>query len=171
MKSKLLLILFIVAASSATAQFNELVLRKNGISKKRYREGSEIVLQTKLGMKYSGVIFLIQNDSIYFSGGGIHTRDIAVLYKKRRGRYRVLPFDTNTFLLSNAGIPLFTAGLVISGEPFRQSLLSGVGLVYGPIILHNLQQLIFKGNKRYRIGNKYDLQVMDFYMSEIVPKK
>lgn len=171
MKSKLLLILFIVAASSATAQFNELVLRKKGISKKRYREGSPIALQTTLGMKYSGVIYLIQKDSIYFAGGGIHMRDIAVVYKKQKSRYRVLPFDTKTFLLTNAGIPLFTAGLVISGEPFQQSLLSGIGLVYIPIALHNLQQLIFKGNKRYRIGNKYDLQVMDFYPSEILPKK
>lgn len=170
MKSKLLLFLFILAAFSATAQFNELVLRKNGISMKRYKEGSVIALQTKLGMKYSGVIYLIQNDSVYFSGGGIHMRDIAVVYKKQKGRYHVLPFDTKTFLLTNAGIPLFTAGLVISGEPFQQSLLSGIGLVYIPIVLYNLQQLIFKGNKKYRIGSKYDLQVMDFYPSEMLPK-
>jgi hypothetical protein len=170
MKSKLLLFLFIVAAFTATAQFNELVLRKNGISMKRYREGSVITLQTILGMKYSGVIYLIQKDSVYFSGGGIHMRDIAAVYKKQKGRYRVLPFDTKTFLLTNAGIPLFTAGLVISGEPFQQSLLSGIGLVYIPIVLYNMQQLIFKGNKKYRIGSKYDLQVMDFYPSEMLPK-
>ncbi len=138
---------------------------------KRYREGSVISLQTKLGMKYSGVIYLIQKDSVYFSGGGIHMRDIAVVYKKQKKRYRVLPVDTKTFLLTNAGIPLFTAGLVISGEPFQQSLLSGIGLVYIPIVLYNLQQLIFKGNKKYRIGSKYDLQVMDFYPSEKVPEK
>ena len=137
---------------------------------KRYREGSVISLQTKLGMKYSGVIYLIQKDSVYFSGGGIHMRDIAVVYKKQKKRYQVLPVDTKTFLLTNAGIPLFTAGLVISGEPFQQSLLSGIGLVYIPIVLYNLQQLIFKGNKKYRIGSKYDLQVMDFYPSEMLPK-
>lgn len=171
MKSKLLFFLFLIAASAATAQFNELVLRKNGISKKRYKEGSVIALQTKLGMKYSGVIYLIQNDSIYFSGGGIHMRDIAVVYKKQKGRYHMLPFDTKTFLLTNAGIPLFTAGLVISGEPFQKSLLSGIGLVYIPIALYNVQQLIFKGNKRFRIGNKYDLQILDFYPSEKLPEK
>jgi hypothetical protein len=33
-----------------------------------------------------------------------------------------------------------------------------------------MQQLIFKGNKKYRIGSKYDLQVMDFYPSEMLPK-
>ena len=171
MKSKLLLLLFTVAAFTATAQFNELVLRKNGISKKRYKEGSLIVLQSKLGLQYSGVIYLIQNDSIYFSDGGIHMNDIAVVYKTKKGKHRFLPFDAKTFLLANAGVPLFTAGLVISGEPFQKSLLSGLGIVYVPVILYNLQQVIFRGNKRYRIGNKYDLQILDFYPSEKLPEK
>ncbi|RXK60540.1 hypothetical protein ESA94_08710 [Lacibacter luteus] len=171
MKSKLLLFFLFFTATAATAQFNELVLRKNGIALKRFREGSVITLQTKLGMRYTGVIYLIQKDSIYFSGGGIHMRDVAVVYKKQKGRHRVLPVDGKTFLITNAGIPLFTAGLVISGEPFRQSLLGAIGLVYIPVALYNLQQLIFKANKRYRIGSKYDLQMLDFYPPEKVPEK
>lgn len=171
MKSKILLFLLLLSTVAASAQFNELVLRKNGVSHKRYKEGSLITLQTKLGMRYTGVIYLIQKDSIYFSEGGIHVRDVAVVYKKQKGRHRIIPVDGKTFLLTNAGIPLFTAGLVISGEPFTRSLLSGVGLVYIPVVLYNLQQLIFKANKRYRIGSKYDLQMLDFYPPEKVPEK
>ena len=171
MKVKILFLLCFFAACSATAQFNELVLRKNGISKKRYREGSLIVLQSKLGLQYSGVIYLIQNDSIYFSDGGLHTNDIAIVYKKKKGQHHFLPFDGKTFLLANAGVPLFTAGLVISGEPFQRSLLSGLGIVYIPVILYNLQQVVFRGNKRYRIGSKYDLQVLDYYPLEKLPEK
>lgn len=170
MKSKLLLTILCFAAGTATAQFNELVLRKNGVPVKRFREGSVITLQTKLGMRYTGVIYLIQKDSVYFAEGGIHVRDVAVVYKKQKGRHRIIPVDGKTFLITNAGIPLFTAGLVISGEPFTQSLLSGVGLVYIPVVLYNLQQLIFKANKRYRIGSKYDLQMLDFYPPEMIPK-
>ena len=171
MKTRLLFLLYLFAACTATAQFNELVLRKQGISKKRYKEGSLIVLQSKLGLQYSGVIYLIQNDSIYFSDGGIHMKDIAVVYKKKKGKHRILPFDGQTFLLANAGVPLFTAGLVISGEPFQKSLLSGLGIVYIPVILYNLQQVVFGGNKRYRIGSKYDLQVLDYYPLEKLPEK
>lgn len=171
MKTKLLFLICLIASCTATAQFNELVLRKHGISKKRYKEGSVIVLQSKLGLKYSGVIYLLQNDSIYFADGGIHLNDIAVIYKKKKTKHQFLPFDANTFLLANAGIPLFTAGLVISGEPFQKSLLSGLGIVYIPVILYNLQQVVFKGGKRYRIGSKYDLQVMDYYPLEKLPEK
>lgn len=166
-----ILILLLFFTSVAHAQYNELVLRKNGIAKKRYAEGSTISLQTKLGLTYTGTIYLIQNDSIYFLGSGIHKRDIAVVFKKQKQKHRFIPFNKQAFLYSNLGIPLFTAGLVISGEPFVNSLISGVGLVYIPVLLYNAQQLIFKRNKKYRIGNKYDLQVLDLYPSEKLPEK
>lgn len=170
MKPTILLLLLIFSVA-ANAQYNELVLRKNGIAKKRYAEGSTITLQTKLGLRYTGTIYLIQNDSIYFQGGGIHKRDVAIVFKKQKNKHRFIPFNTQAFLYSNLGIPLFTAGLVISGEPFVNSLVSGVALVYVPVLLYNAQQLIFKGNKKYRIGNKYDLQVLDLYPSEKIPEK
>lgn len=166
-----ILSLLLLFASVANAQFNELVLRKNGIAKKRYAEGATITLQTKLGLRYTGIIYLIQNDSIYFSGGGIHKRDVAIVFKKQKKKHRIIPFNGQAFLYSNLGIPLFTAGLVISGEPFLNSAISGVALVYIPVLLYNVQQLIFNRNKKYRIGNKYDLQVLDFYPSEKIPEK
>jgi hypothetical protein len=154
---------------SAAAQFNQLILRKNGITQKRYSEGSVITIQTKLGMKYSGTIYLIQNDSIYFSGGGIHKNDIVAVYKKTGGRERIIPFSKEAFLYANAGIPLFTAGLVISGQPFVSSLIAGVTLVYAPILFYNIKRVITTGNKRYTIGKKYDLQVLDLYKAEKLP--
>jgi hypothetical protein len=51
-----ILSLLLLFASVANAQYNELVLRKNGIAKKRYAEGSTISLQTKLGLRYTGTI-------------------------------------------------------------------------------------------------------------------
>jgi hypothetical protein len=170
MKPTILALLLLFAATT-NAQFNELILRKNGIAKKRYAEGATITLQTKLGLKYTGIIYLIQNDSIYFLGDGIHKNDIAIVFKKQKKKHRFIPLNTEAFLYTNLGIPLFTAGLFISGEPFLNSLLSGVGLVYIPVLLYNAQQLVFNRNKKYRIGNKYDLQVLDFYPSEKLPGK
>jgi hypothetical protein len=166
-----ILVLLLFFTTVANAQFNELVLRKNGIAKKRYPEGATISLQTTLGLRYTGVIYLIQNDSIYFVDGGIHKRDVAIVFKKQKKKHRIIPFNAQAFLYSNLGIPLFTAGLVISGEPLLNSVISGVALVYIPVLLYNAQQLIFNGNKKYRIGNKYDLQVLDLYPSEKLPEK
>lgn len=171
MKPIFLFLLLSIAALPAAAQFNELVLRKNGIAKKRYAEGAVITIQTNLGLHYSGLIYLIQNDSIYFVDGGIHKKDIAIVFKRPKKKHKIIPIGPEAFLWSNLGIPLFTAGLVISGEPVLNSVLSGVGLVYIPVILYNAQQLIFKQNKRYRIGRKYDLQVLDLYPSEKLPEK
>jgi hypothetical protein len=166
-----ILLLLLFFTSVANAQFNELVLRKNGISKKRYAEGSTITLQTKLGLRYTGTIYLIQNDSIYFLGGGIHKRDVAIVFKKQKRKHQFIPFNKQAFLYSNLGIPLFTAGLAISGEPLGKAIVSGVALVYVPVVLYNAQQVIFKGNKKYRLGNKYDLQILDLYPSEKLPEK
>ncbi len=164
-------LLFILAASSSYAQFNQLILRKKGIAYKRYTEGSVIHIQTKLGLKYSGTIYLIQNDSIYFVDGGIHKNEIVAVFKKPLGKEGIIPFSKQVFLYTNAGIPLFVAGLVISGQPFVSSLIAGVTLVYAPIVLYNIKRLITNGTRRYSIGTKYDLQVLDLYKAEIVPKK
>ena len=93
-----ILSLLLLFASVANAQFNELVLRKNGIAKKRYAEGATITLQTKLGLRYTGIIYLIQNDSIYFLGDGIHKNDIAIVFKKQKNKHSIIPFNGQAFL-------------------------------------------------------------------------
>ena len=170
MKVFYVFILLLFSAFTSYAQFNQLILRKNGIAHKRYTEGSVIHIQTKLGLKYSGVIYLIQNDSIYFSEGGLHKNEIVAVFKKPLGKEGIIPFSKQAFLYTNAGIPLFVAGLVISGQPFVSSLIAGVTLVYAPILLYNIKRLITNGTRRYSIGAKYDLQVLDLYPAEIIPR-
>lgn len=169
MKSIFIFVTFIITSFSSSAQFNQLILRKNGVAHKRYTEGSVIHIQTKLGLTYSGTIYLIQNDSIYFADGGIHKNEIVAVFKKSLGKQSILPFDAKTFLLVNAGIPLFTAGLVMSGEPFATSLLAGITLVYAPVLFYNITRLIKNGSRRYPIGNKYDLQILDLHPAENIP--
>lgn len=161
-------VLFLVLTLSSFAQFNQLILRKNGKAFKRFREGSEISIETKLGLKYTGTIALLQNDSVYFSGSGIPVRDINAVLKKK-SRNPLIPMEPEAFLWANIGIPLFTAGLVLSGQPFWSSFSTGVGLVYLPILFYHAKNLIFGGGRYYRIGNKYDLQLLDLYRAEPVP--
>lgn len=169
MLSRLLLsVLLLLVALCSTAQFNQLILRKNGKAFKRFREGSEITVETRLGMKYTGTIALLQNDSIYFSGSGIPVRDIKAVLKKK-SRTPLIPMEPEAFLWANVGIPLFTAGLVLSGQPFWSSFSTGVGLVYLPILFYHVKNFLFGSGRYYRIGNKYDLQLLDLYRAEPVP--
>jgi hypothetical protein len=162
--------LLLIFSADCNAQFNQLLLRKHAKSHRIYREGSTITIETKLGMQFTGTIYLIQNDSLYFSGSAINTNEITAVLKKPTRQRRVIPFDNQTFLWANAGIPLFAGGLILSGEPTGRSLLSGVGLVYGPILLYNMQRIIANKGKRFPIGEKYDLRVLDLHRAESVPR-
>lgn len=170
---KLLFTFFILFISLyTTAQnYNQLLLRKNGIAIKRFTEGSTIHLKSKLGLEYTGTIYLIQNDSIYFAGNGIHIRDIGAVYKKVKSRTPIVPFGKEAFLYANLGIPLFVTGLLISGEPLATALSVGVGIVYAPLLLYNVKRLVFNVNRQYKLGNKFDLLVLDIHPAEKVPQK
>lgn len=171
MKAFYLTGLFLLSFLFSSAQYNQLVLRKNGLPVKRYAEGSVIHIQTKLGFNYNGTIYLIQNDSIYFSDAGIHKNDIAAVYKGSGRKEKIIPFNKEAFLYANAGIPLFTAGLVISGQKFASSLIAGVTIVYAPILFYNIRRVITNGTRRYTLGKKYDLLVLDLYKAEKLPNK
>lgn len=168
MKS-LLLFTLLLLTNIVAAQYNELVLKKNGWSKSRYREGSVITIQSKLGMNYTGSIYLIQKDSIYFNGSGIAISDIASVRKKPYRKKPFIPYSKELFLYANAGIPLFVAGLAISGQSLSSSIAAGFAIVYLPVLIYNAQRLFFGGSKVYIIGNKYELQVLDFFTPENIP--
>lgn len=166
-----LLFLFLLSATLCSAQYNQLILRKDGRAIKRYQEGSVITLQTKTGLKYTGTIYLIQNDSIYFQQEGIKVSDIAVVFKHAKRKARLIPMSNEEFLYANLGIPLFATILTLGGQPFGSSLAFGATLVYGPVLLYNLQRIIFNGKRMYVIGNTYTLLALDLYKAEKLPEK
>ena len=167
----ILLFLLLFLGAQLSAQHNQLVLRKNGRPIIRYQEGSTITIQTKLGLRYSGTIYLIQNDSIYFQDEGMRVQDIAVVYKSPKRKARLIPMSNEEFLYANLGIPLFATILTLGGQPFGSSLTFGASLVSGPILLYNLQRILLHGNRSYNIGSTYSLLVLDLYKAEKLPSK
>lgn len=165
------LFVFFLNSALASAQHNQLLLRKDGRTIMRYQEGSVITIQSKLGLKYTGTIYLIQNDSIYFQDEGMKVRDIEVVFKQPKRKARLIPMSTQDFLLANAGIPLFAGILTLGGQSFWPSLAFGTTLVYGPVLLYNIQRILFSSNKVYQIGSRYSLLVLDLYKAEKVPEK
>ena len=165
----LLLSILLLLSTIVVAQYNELVLKNNGWPKSRYREGSIITIETKLGMNYTGPIYLIQKDSIYFGGSAIAILDIAAVRKKPYQKKPFIPYGKEMFLYANAGIPLFVAGLAISGQSLTSAIAAGFAIVYLPVLIYNAQRFLFRGSKVYRIGDRYQLQVLDFFTAENVP--
>lgn len=169
-KMKILILpILLISSTIVSAQYNELVLKKNGWTKSRYREGSVITIETKLGMNYTGPVYLIQKDSVYFSGSAIAISDIAAVRKKPYRKKPFIPYSKEMFLYANGGIPLFVAGLVISGQSLSSAIAAGFAIVYLPVLIYNAQRLLFSGSKVYNIGNRYQLHVLDFFTPENVP--
>lgn len=163
--------LLLFVCSTASAQFNQLVLRKNGIPLIRFQEGSLITIKTRMGLNYSGTIYLIQNDSVFFNEEAIKVSDIAIVYKNPKRKARIIPMSNEEFLYANLGIPLFATILTLGGQNFLPSLAFGATLVYGPVLLYNVQRILFHKNRAYVIGNKYSLLTLDLYKAEKPPSK
>ena len=167
----LLVITCLLLTTWAAAQHNQLLLRKNGITKLRFREGSTITVITNKGMRYTGNIYLLQNDSIYFDGSGIKVSEVKTIFRRNRKDREVIPYPMDVFWYSNLGIPLMTAGLALSGEPLLSSFLFAASIVYVPLIGHNALRILRNRSKRYDIGGTYDLRLLDIYRPELVPNK
>jgi hypothetical protein len=52
---------------------------------------------------------------------------------------------------------------------FNEALLAGVVIGYGPIAVAYLKSKISLKRKKYRIGKKFRLQVLDFYIPQKRP--
>jgi hypothetical protein len=67
--------------------------------------------------------------------------------------------------LITGGVVLVTAGLTISNQAeFEQALLAGTVIGYGPPAIGYLKNQISFRRKKYKIGKKFRLQVIDFYL-------
>jgi hypothetical protein len=159
-------LLFLLVSSFSYSQEGYLFVKK-GIKKKRtYVEGDPIAIRFADGTYMAGTITLLRNDTVFISGLAVPRSDIkeVVLPKKARPH---LP-DVKTLLLIGAGSALVTAGLTLSKQAeFKKALEAGLVIGYAPILIKYLGAKFFHAmtRKKFRIGKKYRLQVLDFHLS------
>ena len=78
---------------------------------------------------------------------------------------RKFHISTKDFLLITGGVVLVTGGLTLSNQAeFEEALLAGTVIGYGPLVIGYLKSKISFKRKKYRIGKKFRLQVIDFYL-------
>ena len=165
--NRLLLGIFLLfTASICQAQTQGYLFVKHGYHKKKtYTEGERIMLQLNNGLVVNGIITLLLNDTIYVNGRPIpRTAVSAVLLNTKRNRF---PADVKTMLLITAGAALTVVGLTINDRTsFRTAALSAAAIGYGPLVIKYLGKgfLLSLQRRRYRIGKKYRLQILEFHM-------
>jgi hypothetical protein len=167
--NRLLIILLILFSTSYVHGQTGFLFVKKGYKKKRtYTEGDRIILQIQQGTIYDGVITLLLNDTIYINGLPIHRPEVSkvILINKKKKTFHLEPKD---FLLITAGVALTTAGLTLSKQAkFKEALTAGLVIGYSPLAINYLGSKISFRRRKFRVGKKFRLQVLDFH---IVPKR
>lgn len=164
--NRLLLVLILISSSIVSHSQAGYLFVKHGYKKKKtYLEGDRVMLQLKDGYIVNGLITLLRNDSIWMNGTPIPRKEVgAVLLPRKKNPF---PADAKTMLLIGAGSALVTVGLTINDrETFGHALVAGLVIGYGPLLVKYLGKgfLMSLQRKRYLIGRKYQLQVLDFHI-------
>jgi hypothetical protein len=116
---------------------------------------------------YYGMITRLMNDTIYISGRPVPRIAVkeVIIATKQRASFQV---SAKNLLLITGGVALVTAGLSLSKQTdLKEALIAGAAIGYGPLAIGYLKNKISLKRKRYRIGKKFRLQVLDFY----IPRK
>ena len=166
--NRLLLLLTILTFSLTSSSQTGFLFVKKGFKKKRtYTEGDNIFLRLHNDSTCYGLITRLMNDTIYLSGRPVPrkaVKDVVVAMRKRKAFH----VPVKDILLITGGAVLVTGGLTLSEQAdFKDALIAAIVMGYGPLAVGYLKSKISFKRKKFRIGKKFRLQVLDFY----VPRK
>ena len=129
-------------------------------------EGETIYVRLKNDTIYYGRITRLMNDTIFVSGRPI-PRTMVKEVLTPPDKSRKFHISTKDFLLVTAGVTLVTVGLTASNQAeFEEALLAGTVIGYGPLAIAYLKNTVSFQRKKYRIGKKFRLQIIDFYLPQ-----
>lgn len=157
------LLLFMGMFIQCDAQYGHLYVKKGIRKKKEFAEGDRISLRGRDGYLYTGVITLLRNDTIFINGLPMPRADVAVVINPRKKKKFQL--EPKQALVIAGGMVLVTGGLTLSKQAnFGQAVKAATVIGVAPMIIPFLSSKISLKKKQYRIGRKYRLQVLDFYL-------
>ncbi|MFI5130559.1 MAG: hypothetical protein ACHQFX_11235 [Chitinophagales bacterium] len=161
----ILVLLFVCSLSFSQQGF---LFVKKGFHKKRtYTEGDVLHIKLADGSYRKGVITLLRNDTIFINGEPVWRPLVTKVLLERKPK---MPWpDKQTLLLIGAGVALTTAGLTLSKQAdIEEALVAGLVIGYGPILIKHAGGGLIRSFKRkkFRIGKKFRLQVLDFHLPQ-----
>ncbi len=166
MNRLLLIIVFCFFFFSTHSQTGYLFIKKGHKKKRTYLEGENIYLRLQNDSIYYGRIIRLMNDTIFLAGRPIPRIAVKEVLTPP-DKSRKFHISTRDFLLVTAGVALVTVGLTASGQAdFEEALLAGTVTGYGPLAIAYLKNTVSFQRKKYRIGKKFRLQIIDFYLPQ-----
>lgn len=168
MNRPLLLLFILLSCLVAHSQTGYLFIKKGGKKKRAYTEGDRIHFLMQNGFHQKGIITLLRNDTIFLNGNPIPRKDVmAVILDERKKK--PFPADKTTMLMIGGGVGLTALGLSLNdANPPGKAIIAAVVIGYGPLLIkHLFGRLVYTiHRKKFRMGKKFRLQVLDFYLPQ-----
>ena len=162
--SLLLIVSIVFTTQFCFAQKSFLFLKKNGNKVRTWTEGDIIRLRLMNEDIIEGRILLLRNDSIYINDLAFKSNFVKQVIFKRKEK-KPFPVNGLQLLYITGGVGLSTLGIKAAGwETTGRALLYSSIIGYGPVLISAITRNINIKRKQYKIGDKFRLQVLDFYM-------
>ena len=162
----LFIALILLSSLESYSQQGYLFVKKGYHKKRTYIEGDEIHVKLRDGSSIKGFITLLRNDTVFINGWGVPRSIITEILLDPNLRQ---PFSTGgkNALLVVGVATLTTVGLVVTKQQKEEKALV-TGMIAGVaalLIKHFGTRLGLFVRKKYKIGKKYHLQVLEFHMA------
>ena len=156
----LLIIFCFFIINNTCAQTGYLNVKKNGRKVKTFYEGDYVRVQ--IGQRiFEGYLNLLKDDTVYIDRTAYHQSQLKTIYLPRKKPKGV---SAKQIAFVTAGVALSTFGMVVSKyETFNDAIVSTSAIGYGPLAIHELKRHISFKRKKYKLGKKFTVQVLDFY--------
>jgi hypothetical protein len=164
---RLVFILFFGLSSCLSFSQQGYLFVKKGYHKKlTYVEGDPIHVKLQDGSRVKGYITLLRNDSVFINGGGIPRPAITEILLDPDLKQ---PFSTGgkNALIVVGVATLTTVGLLVTKQAKEEKALVA-GMIAGVaalLIKHFGTRLGLFTRKKYKIGKKFHLQVLEFHIT------
>ena len=159
-------ILFLLCSVFSFSQQGFLFVKKGFKKKKVYTEGDAIHVKLNDGSYRKGIITLLRNDTIFINGQPVH-RPLITDVLLKGGPKKPFPADKKTILTIAGGAVLTSLGLIVSKQaPAGEAIIAGPVIGFAPLLLKHFGARLIRAmvRKKFRIGKKFRLQVLDFHI-------
>lgn len=136
-------------------------LKKSGKLIKKYQIGDPIIIITNYQQSIQGTITNMFDDSLFINQIGFSLKEIMGIKKIVHKKSSRISAEQYGYIA--LGSLLMATGIYVAGwEDLKTAATYGLAVGFGPIVINKVlgATSVFK-RKKYRLGNKFQLQILD----------
>jgi hypothetical protein len=164
------LIVFLLLTSHSFSQKGYLFVKKGYHKKLTYVEGDEIHVKLQDGSNFKGTITLLRNDTVFINGIAVPRVTITEVLLDPNLKQPFTTGGKNALIV--VGVAALTTITLVATKTASEekALVIGMAAGLGALIIKYVgMRFGLFVRKKYKIGNKYHLQVLDFHLPSVVP--